>query len=156
MKAQEIDQVGVAQSLFFDQAAPSRVGIFAEKPDQEVAQRGHLGRLEPEQPAARRTPLDFGLPVGMRVDFALHLEFAYSFELEVEAAVGKFLQRADTAGASDGEHVGIGVVIALPVALEHDHPDSAVGLGDVRDHLAIARLENMQRHCHTRKQHEIG
>src|SRR5271163_1193953 len=32
VKAQEIDQVGIAQSLLFDQSAPGCVGIFAQKP----------------------------------------------------------------------------------------------------------------------------
>src|SRR6185437_9693632 len=156
VKAQEIDQVSVAQPLLVDQPTPGGVGILAEKSDQQIAQRVHLGRLQAEQPAARGTPLDLGLPVGVRTDFAPDLEFADSFKLEVVAAVGKLFQRSDPAGASDGKNVGIRVVIALPVALEHYHPDRCVGLGDVGDHLAIARLENMQRHSHVGKQLEIG
>src|SRR5258708_30964259 len=92
----------------------------------------------------------------MRTDFTPDLKFADSFELKVVASVWKLLQGGDTAGASDGEDVGISVILALPVALEHYHSDRAVVLGDVGDHLPIARLENMQRHCHAGKQHEIG
>ena len=65
-------------------------------------------------------------------------------------------EAANFTRASDFKNVGERVVVGLPVALEQRHPYHAVRVGDVGDHLAIARLENMQRHAQTRKQHKVG
>src|SRR5579885_2798966 len=101
MEAEKINQVGVAQALLLDQPVPGRLCVLAEKADQQVVQRGHLGRFQPEQAAARWAPLDFGLPVGAHSQFALDLELADSLELQVVAAIGELLQRGDASGAAD-------------------------------------------------------
>src|ERR1700722_7944904 len=82
-------------------------------------------------------------------------KLADTFEHQVVAAVRKFEEPADFARASDLEKIGEGIVIGFPISLEQRHPDHRVSVGDVGNHLTIARLENMQRHAQPREQHEV-
>src|SRR4029453_15159193 len=47
------------------------------------------------------------------------------------------------------------LVAPLPLRLEQHHPDQPVALQSVRDHLAIPRLEDVQREEDVRKQHNV-
>ena len=105
-----------------------------------------LGPLEQRQrrrvAVVERLDVDLGAAIG-RVDLGLadQAETVRSQQHDVEAAVVEFLDPDNVADASD--LVQRRIVI---VEIERlDHPDLPRALDRVLDHLAVARLEDMQR-----------
>ncbi len=47
------------------------------------------------------------------------------------------------------------MIVAFPFAFEHHHPDDPVTVSDIGDHLAVAWLEDVERHLDAWKQDEI-
>jgi hypothetical protein len=74
---------------------------------------------------------------------------------DVVAAVVKALDVGDDAAAPDRKDRRPALVARFPFRLDQHHRNQAVALQDVRDHLAIARLEDVQREEHVRKQHHV-
>src|ERR1700721_2146427 len=156
MKADEVYQFSAAQATLFDHRFPHFARGFAEVGYEQIAQRGHCTVVERQLIARRRTPLDLRLPIRALPDFAHQAKLGEPIEYEIVAPVGKLGEIADLAGATDFEEVGKGVIVALPFALEHHHADNSVAVGDIGNHLAIARLEDVKWYLHTGEQDEVG
>src|ERR1017187_1511104 len=155
MKTQEVDQRGAAQAALINDRVPSLMRGLAQIAEQHLAQRFHHLGVAIERVGPNRTPIHFRLPIRAIANFAHDSKLANALEDQIVASVGKLDETADFPRASDLENIRKGVVVALPVALEQRHPDQPVQVGDVGDHLAIARLENMQRYAQPGKQHEV-
>jgi hypothetical protein len=74
---------------------------------------------------------------------------------EVEAAVGQPLVLRDEAGAADLVRRRIARHLPRSLGPHRDHPDPAVARERVLHHLAIARLEDVERDGALRQQHHV-
>jgi len=154
MKAQKIHQVRATQSPL-DERLPGRRCVVAEVVEEQLAQAFERFSIDSRR-GLDRAPLDLGLAIGAFATFAHDPELADPFQHQVVAPVVQFDELGYPPRASDGESIGVSVVVAFPIAFEEHHADDAVGGGYIGDHLAIARLKDMQRNRNSRKQNQVG
>ena len=82
-------------------------------------------------------------------------ELAEAVEHEVVPAVGEAGECADASRTADFIEIRTPLVVALPIAPKHRHPDDPISLADIGDHFAIARLEDVQRRGDVGKEDKI-
>jgi hypothetical protein len=74
---------------------------------------------------------------------------------DVEAAVGQRFDVRDDAAAADRIHRRRALVVAVPARPQQHHADHAVAGHRVRHHLAISRLEDVQREKDVGEEHNV-
>ena len=77
-------------------------------------------------------------------------------EHDVVPAVLQPLGVRDDAAAANRIHRRLPLVIALPAGFQKHHAEHSIAGERVPDHLAIARLEDMERQEHVRKKDDVG
>src|SRR5271163_1502108 len=139
METDEVDQFSITQAALFNQRTPDFARGFTKKGNEQLTQTVHRHGVEHEFSGRSGAPLDLGLPEGPFAQLADDAKLRETIENQVVAAVGKSGKVGDFARAAKFVDIGKGVVVALPIVLEHHHADDAVAVGNVGNHLAIAR-----------------
>src|SRR5580692_3225027 len=111
MKAQEVDQLGAAQSPLLDYCTPGLERGISQVAEEHLAQRVHRLGIAIKCVGPHRAPIYFGLPIRAVANLANNPELADTLEYQVVAAVRELEQPADFARASDLENIGEGIVI---------------------------------------------
>jgi len=75
---------------------------------------------------------------------------------DVEPPIVQALRVRDDAAAPDGIHRRTPLVVALPARPQQHHADHPIRVERVGHHVAIARLEDVERLKDVREKHDIG
>jgi hypothetical protein len=100
--------------------------------------------------------LDVGDAVAAMVILLPHAELLEPAQHEVVAAIAGPVRVSDEPGAADLVDVRPPFVVPLPPRPQQHHSDNPIAIERVRHHVAVPRLEDVQRQAHIRKQHHIG
>jgi len=98
----------------------------------------------------RRPPVRAGLV------FAGDAEAIEAAENDVVAAVWKLFAMRDQSAAPDAVHRRPPFIVGFPPFAEQRHPDHAVGCERVGHHLAVPRLEDVERQKDPGEKHHGG
>jgi len=99
--------------------------------------------------------LDVRAPIAPRPILVDDTEAFEPAQHDVEAAVGERFDVGDDAAAADRIHRRRALVVAVPARPQQHHADQAVAGHGIRHHLAIPRLENVQREKHVGEEHDV-
>ncbi len=92
-----------------------------------------------------RLELDAGLAIALVIELFANFIPLQSLQEDVEAAVQQSLDADQSSDAPDLKDGRVAVILVLPAFLQEGHPDTLPPRAGVGHHLAVPRLEDMQR-----------
>ena len=99
---------------------------------------------------------DAGLAIPLVIKLLANLIPVQALQKDVEAAVEQSLDADQPSDAPNFVDRRIGIILVFPALLQKGHSDTLPPRGGVGHHLAVPRLENVQRYIDLREKHDVG